>query len=152
LRRSRKEHRNPGIAQVDSLYAAIPRIDTCARARALTQEARGAMGWAEAPMTPEDLLRFEAELAPLVARPWACPIAVEQARAFTERADTVRAALLEPARALLARRAALHELPSCLERTVAQLAFWRRVLQRVHGEALEPGGGRADTLLRYLIG
>jgi hypothetical protein len=101
-------------------------------------------------MTPEDLQRFEAELSPLQVRGWACPLAVEQARSFNERVSDVRAALLEPARDLSRRRVPLHELPACLAKAVAELAFWRRVLAKVHGAALEPEPGRPDYLLRYL--
>lgn len=101
-------------------------------------------------MTREDLQRFDAELSPLVTQRWACPLAVEQARSYNDRVADVRAALLEPARDLLERSAPLHELPSCLEKAVAELAFWRRVLQRVHGAALEDEPGEPDYLLRYL--
>lgn len=101
-------------------------------------------------LTGEDLQRCGAELAPIVPRAWACPLAVEQARAFNERAALVRGALLEPARDLLARGSLPRELPRCLEKTVAEVAFWRRVLVRVHGAAFEPGPAPSDYLLRYV--
>lgn len=98
----------------------------------------------------EELQRCEAELSPLVATDWACALAREHARSFNESVADVRAALLEPARDLSARGAALHELPACLRKSVAELAFWRRVLLKVHGAALGPEPARPDYLLRYL--
>jgi hypothetical protein len=40
--------------------------------------------------------------------------------------------------------------PANLEKAVAGLAFWRRVLLKVHGAALGPEPARSDSLLRYL--
>jgi hypothetical protein len=101
-------------------------------------------------VTREDLQRCGAELGPIVPRGWACPLALEQARAFNERAALVRGALFEPARDLLARDRLPRELPACLEKAVAELAFWRRVLVRLHGAAFEPEEARPDYLLRYV--
>ena len=101
-------------------------------------------------MTREELQHCDAELRPLVPTDWACALAREHARSYNQNVDGVRAALLEPARDLLERGAALSELPACLEKTVAELAFWRRVLLKVHGAALGPDSPRPDYLLRYL--
>ena len=102
-------------------------------------------------MTREDLERWEAELTPLVPVAGAPVVALEHSREFNRSVDELRAALLEPARDLLARGAPLNELPDCLHRAVAELSFWRRVLRGVHGEAFQPEPPRPDGLLRYLM-
>jgi hypothetical protein len=102
-------------------------------------------------MTREDLDRWEAELTPLVPAAGASAVAREHSRELNRSVDDLRAALLEPARALLARGAPLGELPGCLQRAVAELSFWRRVLQGVHGAQLQPEPARPDGLLRYLM-
>jgi hypothetical protein len=98
----------------------------------------------------ERLSRCDAELRPLVAGERASAIAREQARSYNEDVALVREALLEPALDLLAKGAALRELSACLEESVAELAFWRRVLRRMHGDALGPEPERSDYLLRWL--
>ena len=97
------------------------------------------------------LERCAAALAPLVPVAGAPVAAIEPAREFNRDVEAVRAALLEPARDLLARGAALHGLPACLERAVAELAFWRRVLVRVHPEAYPSDEARPEFLIRYLV-
>jgi hypothetical protein len=101
-------------------------------------------------MTREELQRCDGELSPLVPADWACSLAREHARSFNENVADVRAALLEPARDLFERNSPLHELPDCLEKAVAELAFWRRVLLKVHGAAFGSEPVRSDYLLRYL--
>ncbi len=101
-------------------------------------------------MTHEDLQRYDAELSALVAREDAPAVAREHARSFNQSISEVRAALLEPARDLGARGRPLHELPACLEKAVAELAFWRRVLLKVHGPALGPDHAGSEYLVRYL--
>ena len=98
----------------------------------------------------ERLARCDAELRPLTAGEGASALARAQARAYNEEVALVRVALLEPALDLLAKGASLRELPACLERSVAELAFWRRVLRRMHGDALGAGPERPDYLLRWL--
>ncbi len=95
---------------------------------------------------------LDAGLAPLVAAPGAPAAAREDALAFNRELEDLREALLEPARALFARGGVSRELRECLERTVVELAFWRRVLVRVHAGALGPDGPRHELLVRYLIG
>jgi len=99
---------------------------------------------------PDALNRIEAELIPLVPRAWACPLAREHARSFNESVSELREAVLAPARDLAGRGAPSRDLAECLERTVAELAFWRRVLAGLHGDAFEPASGRDDYLLWYL--
>ncbi len=98
----------------------------------------------------ERLQRCDAELHPLVPTERASPIAREQVRSYNEDVALVRGALLDPALDLLARGSPLRELPACLEKSVAELAFWRRVLRSMHGEALGPEPERSDYLLRWL--
>jgi hypothetical protein len=102
-------------------------------------------------MDVAQLERLEAGLAPLVAAPGAPAAAREDALAFNRDLDDVRATLLEPARAELARGGASRELRERLERTIVELAFWRRVLVRVHAGALGPDGPRPEILVRYLL-
>jgi hypothetical protein len=101
-------------------------------------------------MTREDLARCDAELKPLALSAEASALAREHAGSFNESVAQVRAALLEPAADLLERGLPLHELPRCLEKAVAELAFWRRVLQRMHGAELGPEPGRPEYLVRFL--
>lgn len=98
----------------------------------------------------ERLERCDAELTPLVPTERASGLARELARAYNEDVALVRGALLEPALDLLAKGAALRDLPACLERSVAELAFWRRVLRGMHGDALGPEPAPSDYLLRWL--
>ncbi len=101
-------------------------------------------------MTPEHLGRLELELMFLAPREGADASALEDARAFNADVGDLRDALLEPARDLLARGGVSRELAACLERTVAELAFWRRVLVRLHGSALgDPPP--SDYLVNYLL-
>jgi hypothetical protein len=100
----------------------------------------------------ERLRRCEVELRPLVPGERSSAIAREHARSFNADVAAVRAALLEPAIGLLERGAPVRDLAACLERSVAELAFWRRVLLRLHGDALGPEPARPDFLLRYLTG
>ncbi len=98
----------------------------------------------------ERLQRCDAELHPLVPAERASPIAREQIRSYNEDVALVRGALLDPALDLLAKGSPLRELPACLEKSVAELAFWRRVLRGMHGDALGPEPERSDYLLRWL--
>lgn len=101
-------------------------------------------------MIRERLQRWDAELSPLVPSQWACPLSREHAESFNEDVAEVRAKLLEPARDRLERGVPLAELATSLERAVAELAFWRRVLLKVHGAALGPELARSESLLRYV--
>ena len=98
----------------------------------------------------ERLARCDAELRPLTAGEGASALARAQARAYNEEVALVRDALLEPALDLLAKGATLRELPACLEKSVAELSFWRRVLRGLHGEALGPEPGRPEFLMAWL--
>ncbi len=98
----------------------------------------------------ERLKRCDAELRPLVPDAQATPLAREQARSYNEDVALVRGALLDPALDLVAKGRVPRELAACLEKSVAELAFWRRVLRRMHGEALGPEPERSDYLLRWL--
>jgi hypothetical protein len=102
-------------------------------------------------MTREDLRRCEAELVPLVPVAGASDLARELALSFNRSVDDVRAALLEPARILLERGGPAGDLPECLQRTVAELSFWRRVLVGVNAGAYRPDAWPADCLVRYLL-
>jgi len=102
-------------------------------------------------MTREDLLRCEAELGPLVPLEGASPVARENARAFNTDAGDVRDALIEPARHLLEKGAAIDHLAPCVEKTVAELAFWRRVLLNVHRGDLATPAARPDYLVAWLL-
>jgi len=98
------------------------------------------------------LQRCDAELHPLVPAESSSPLAREQARMFNESVADVRAVLLEPAKDLLERGSPNRDLVACLEKSVAELAFWRRVLRSLHGDALGREPARAEYLLRYLTG
>lgn len=102
-------------------------------------------------MTRQDLQRWEAELGPLVPREGASPLAREHARVFNEDAGDVKDVLLEPAEHLIEEGAALDDLAPCLEKEVAELAFWRRVLARVYREDLAVPPARSDYLVAYLL-
>jgi len=101
-------------------------------------------------MTGEDLRRCERELRPLVPREGAPLLARDVARSFNADVSDVRGALLEPVRGLLEKGAAVPDLDACLERAVAELAFWRRVLLKVHSDAFESAPTPPDYLVRYL--
>lgn len=98
------------------------------------------------------LQRCEAELRPLVSAAWSCPTAREDARAYNEEVDAVRAALLEPALDLVARGRSVRDLAACLERRVAELAFWRRVLRGLYGDAFGSDASPSDYLVRWVTG
>ncbi len=100
----------------------------------------------------ERLQRCDAELRPIVPAADASEIAREHARSYNEEVAVVRAALLEPALDLTARGRGGRELAACLERRVAELAFWRRVLRRAYGDALGPEPSPSDYLQRWLTG
>lgn len=102
-------------------------------------------------MTREDLERWEDELRPLVPLDRASPFARENALAFNAEMADVRAALLEPTRRMLDKGSAVEHLAPCLERTVAELAFWRRVLLDVHRDGLRAAERPPDYLVRYLL-
>ncbi len=101
-------------------------------------------------MTWQDLQRCDLELTLLVPSEVASAFAREDARSFNAHVDDVRAALLEPARDLLEKGVALRDLAACLQKAVAELAFWRRVLVRVHAGAFPPAVS-SDYLVRYLL-
>ena len=96
------------------------------------------------------LARCDAELRPVIPGEGASGLARAQAGAYNDEVALVREALLEPAQDLLAKGLALRELPACLERSVAELVFWRRVLRSMHGDALGPEPERSDYLLGWL--
>jgi hypothetical protein len=102
--------------------------------------------------TLEDLRRCEGELQDLVPREQA-PIAVrETALTFNAQARQVRREILGPARALLEGGDSIpDEVAECISRTIAELAFWRRVLCRVYWRDLGAEASPADFLLRYLL-
>ncbi len=102
-------------------------------------------------MTPDDVARWELDLAPLVPLEGAAAFARENARRFNAEAAEVRDAVADPVRSLLERGGASPELLSCFERTMAELAFWRRVLLRLHAGAFAPAPTCPDCLLRYLL-
>jgi hypothetical protein len=102
-------------------------------------------------MTLDDVARWELELAPLVPVEGAAALARGNARSFNAEAAAVREAIVNPIRSLIEKGAGSAELESCLERTVAQLAFWRRVLLGVHPSAFAPAPACADCLLRYVL-
>lgn len=101
--------------------------------------------------TRQDLERCERELVPLHPGEGASARAREDARAFNAELDDLRQAVLEPLRGLLERGTASPELGACAERAVVELAFWRRVLVRVHPSAFRPAEGSRDFLLRWLL-
>ncbi len=105
----------------------------------------------EGEMTREDLERWEGELKPLVPVEGASPYARGNALAFNAELNEVKGALLEPARRLLEKGSSPDQLGSCLERTVAELAFWRRVLLRVHRDGLRAANAPDDFLVKYLL-
>lgn len=102
-------------------------------------------------MKRQDLERWEEELRPLVPLEGASPFARQSALAFNTDLDDARGSLLEAARRLLDDGAVNPELKPCLERAVAELAFWRRVLVGVHRKELRSEGSRTDFLVRYLL-
>ncbi len=102
-------------------------------------------------MTREDLERWERELEPLVPLEGASAFARGDALAFNADVKDVKAALIEPALRLLEKGSAAEHLAPCLERTVAELAFWRRVLVNVHRDALRAKDAPKAFLVRYLL-
>ncbi len=102
-------------------------------------------------MTPQDLKRLEQELQPLVPAESADPLARGDVLSYNENVEEVRTALLEPARRLLEKGSATDQLGPCLERTVAELAFWRRVLVNVHREGLRSASTPPEFLVHYLL-
>jgi hypothetical protein len=102
-------------------------------------------------MTAEDLRRCERELVPLVPLEGASAFAREDAREYNADVADVRDAVLEPFRGLLAKGRASPDLADCVERTVAELAFWRRVLVKVHEREYAPPAPASDFLLRYVL-
>jgi hypothetical protein len=102
-------------------------------------------------MTREDLERWEGELKPLFPAEGASPYARGNATAFNAELNEVKGALLDPARRLLEKGSTPDQLASCLERTVAELAFWRRVLLGVHRDGLRAVDAPDEFLVRYLL-
>lgn len=102
-------------------------------------------------MTQEDLKRWEGELKPLLPVEAATPFARRDALALNAEMDDVKAALLEPVQRLLEKGSPVDHLADCLERTVAQVAFWRRVLLRVHGDSLRQAEASPEYLVSYLL-
>jgi hypothetical protein len=101
-------------------------------------------------LTSDDLQRCERELQPLLPRERASAAARDVARSFNADVSDVRGALLEPARGLVEKGAVSPDLAACLERAVAELAFWRRVLLKAHPDAFESAPTPPDYLVRYL--
>ncbi|HEY6105025.1 MAG TPA: hypothetical protein VIV59_03520, partial [Anaeromyxobacteraceae bacterium] len=95
--------------------------------------------------------RCERELLPLVPDPGASALAREDARAFNDSLGDVRDAVLEPFRGLVEKGAPSPELGACLLKTVAELAFWRRVLVGLHRGELREAATSRDFLVRYLL-
>ena len=102
-------------------------------------------------MTRDDLERCERELVPLVPGDGASASARQGARGFNADVCDVRDAILEPFRALLEAGTASPELGACVEKAVAELAFWRRVLVQVHRGQFQPAATSPDFLVRYLL-
>lgn len=102
-------------------------------------------------MTRQDLERCERELVPLVPNEGASPFARQDARAFNADVNDVREAVLDPFRGLLEKGNASPELGACVEKTVAELAFWRRVLVKVHEGEFRSAAISPDFLVSYLL-
>lgn len=105
----------------------------------------------ERAMKRQDIERWEEELRPLVPLEGASTFARENALAFNADVNEARGALLEAARRLLDEGGASGELEPCLERAVAELVFWRRVLLGVHRGELRSEEPRTDFLVHYLL-
>jgi hypothetical protein len=101
-------------------------------------------------MTLESLTRCERELQALVAGERASAVAREAARIFNADVSDVRGAILDPVRGMLERGRANPDLDACLEKSVAQLAFWRRILLNVHRGAFESAPTPPDYLVSWL--
>ncbi len=101
-------------------------------------------------MTRGFLERCELELEPLVPLEGAPAFARENARGFNSNASDVRAALLEPVRGLLEKGTVIPDLIACVEKAIAELAFWRRVLLKMHEGAFASAARSSEFLLRYL--
>lgn len=102
-------------------------------------------------VTRQDLERCERELMPLVPNEWASAYAREDARAFAADVSAARDAVLEPFRGLLEKGDANPELGACVLKTVAELAFWRRVLEKVHQGQFRTAATSPDFLVSYLL-
>jgi hypothetical protein len=105
----------------------------------------------ERDMTREDLERWERELRPLAPLEGASAPARNDALAFNADVDDAKRSLLDAARRLVDEGSASAELAPCLERTVAELAFWRTVLLAVHRAELRPEEPHREFLVRYLL-
>lgn len=101
--------------------------------------------------TRQDLERCERELVPLVPGEGASASAREDARAFNAELADLREAVLGPLRGLVEQGRASQELGACAERAVAELAFWRRVLVKVHPGQFRPAAASPDFLVRWLL-
>lgn len=102
-------------------------------------------------MTRDDLELWEQQLAPLEPAEGASALARGDVTSYNESLEDVKAALLEPARRLLEKGLAAEHLGSCLERTVAELAFWRRVLLAVHRDGVRSADAPPGFLVSYLL-
>ncbi len=102
-------------------------------------------------MTREDLKRWEEELQPLVPAESADAFTRGDAAAYNASVEEVRAALLDPALHLLEKGSSTDKLAPCLERTVAELAFWRRVLVETHRDGLRAAPRSPEFLVQYLL-
>jgi hypothetical protein len=102
-------------------------------------------------MTLEDLQRFDLELQPLVPLEGACTFALESARSFNADANDLRSWLVESVGGLVEKGRVDSDLASCLERTVAELAFWRRVLLKLHPGDFASAPSPPDFLVGYLL-
>jgi hypothetical protein len=102
-------------------------------------------------MTRDDLKLWEQQLQPLEPAEGASALLRGDISSYNASVDDVRTALLEPVRRLLEKGPAAEHLGQCLERTVAELAFWRRVLVAVHRDGLRPADASPGFLVSYLL-
>ena len=99
-----------------------------------------------------DLDRCEREVQHLRVRETATAAARQAASALNAEASAAMGELLAPARALLERGGALPAaVGRCIERKVAEIAFWRRVLWGAYPDDFASPRPPPDFLVRYLL-